>query len=182
MSVVGQPLDRVDGRQKITGAATYAGDVRLPGLAYGVLVLSTVARGRVKSADIRGVSRLPGVLLVMTPENAPRLPQGGRAAVNPPAGRVLSLLQDDAVHYNRQPVAVVVAETLPQAAAAAAQLDLRYASDAAELDFERTPTLPAAACPGPGMARECGKFTQRRCSITTRWSRTPLSPSGRAIA
>ena len=137
MSVVGQPLDRVDGRQKITGAATYAGDVRLPGLAYGVLGLSTVARGRVKSADIRSVSRLPGVLLVMTPENAPRLPQGGRAAVNPPAGRVLSLLQDDAVHYNRQPVAVVVAETLPQAAAAAAQLDLRYASDAAELDFER---------------------------------------------
>jgi xanthine dehydrogenase YagR molybdenum-binding subunit len=136
MTVVGQPIDRVDGIQKITGAAIYSGDVRLPGLAYGVLVLSTVARGRIKSADVGSVSRLPGVLLVMTHGNAPRLPQGGRAAVNPPAGRVLSLLQDNEVHYNRQPVAVVVAETLPQAAAAAAQFKIQYENEPPELEFE----------------------------------------------
>jgi xanthine dehydrogenase YagR molybdenum-binding subunit len=137
MTLIGQPIDRVDGIQKITGAATYTADVRLPGLAFGVLVLSTIARGRVKSADVRSVSRMPGVLLVMTHANAPRLPQGGRAAVNPPAGRVLSLLQDNEVHYNREPIAVVVAESLQQAAAAAAQFNFEYENEAAELDFER---------------------------------------------
>jgi len=51
----------------------------------------------------------------MTPANAPKLPQGGKAGVNPPAGRVLSLLQDNTVLYNHQPIAVVVADTLDQA-------------------------------------------------------------------
>jgi CO/xanthine dehydrogenase Mo-binding subunit len=88
MSLIGQPMDRVDGVKKLTGAATYTADVRLPGLALGVLVLSAIARGRIRSADVRKVSRMPGVLHVMTHLNAPRLPQGGRAAVNPPAGRV----------------------------------------------------------------------------------------------
>ena len=56
--------------------------------------------------DVAAASALPGVLAILTPMNAPRLPQHGNAAVNPPAGRVLSVLQDDAVSYNLQPVAV----------------------------------------------------------------------------
>ena len=99
---------------------TYSGDVNRPRQAHAVLVLSSVPKGRITSIDSRAARRLPGVLHVMTFENAPRLPQGGRAGVNPPAGRVLSLLQDDEVHYNREPVAVVVADTLDQATAAAA--------------------------------------------------------------
>jgi xanthine dehydrogenase YagR molybdenum-binding subunit len=146
MTLIGQPINRVDGVQKVTGAAIYTGDVRLPDLAHGVLVLSTMAHGRIKTLDARGASRMPGVMLVMTHVNAPRLPQGGRAAVNPPAGRVLSLLQDGEVHYNREPIAVVVAQTLQQATAAAAQLNIQYESRPAELEFARG--KPSAHSPG----------------------------------
>jgi xanthine dehydrogenase YagR molybdenum-binding subunit len=137
LSLVGQGIDRVDGIAKITGAATYSGDVNLPRQAHAVLVLSSVPKGHITSIDSRAARRLPGVLHVMTFENAPRLPQGGRAAVNPPAGRVLSLLQDNEVHYNREPVGVVVAETLEQATAAATTIHPRYEESPAQLDFAR---------------------------------------------
>jgi xanthine dehydrogenase YagR molybdenum-binding subunit len=137
LSLVGQGIDRVDGIAKITGAATYSGDVNLPRQAHAVLVLSSVPKGRITSIDSRAARRLPGVLHVMTFENAPRLPQGGRAGVNPPAGRVLSLLQDNEVHYNREPVGVVVAETLEQATDAATTIHPRYEESPAQLDFAR---------------------------------------------
>ncbi len=73
----------------------------------------------------------------MTHLNAQRLPQGGRAAIDPPAGRTLSLLQDDAVHYNGQPVAVVIADSFEHALAAVPLLRLNYEQGAAVLDFAR---------------------------------------------
>ena len=93
-------------------------------MAYGWVVLSTVASGRIAGMDSAAARAMPGVLAVITHENAQRLPEGGKAAVKPPAGRVLSLLQDDAVHYNNQPVAVVVAESLDQAQEGARKLAL----------------------------------------------------------
>lgn len=135
MSVIGQPLSRVDGVQKITGTATYSGDMNLKNQAHAVLVLSSVPKGRIVSFDDSAISRLPGILHVMTCFNAPRLPHNGRAGVNPPAGRVLSLLQEREIHYNREPIAVVAAETLAQASAAAALLEVRYQTSPAVLDF-----------------------------------------------
>ncbi|HEX4329404.1 MAG TPA: xanthine dehydrogenase family protein molybdopterin-binding subunit, partial [Burkholderiales bacterium] len=79
--------------------------------------------------------RSPGVLFVMTHLNAPRLPQGGKAAFEPPAGRMLSLLQDDMISYNGQPVAVVVADSFQHALAGAAQLRVAYERQGAALDF-----------------------------------------------
>jgi xanthine dehydrogenase YagR molybdenum-binding subunit len=128
-------MDRVDGVRKVTGSATFTADVNLANQAHAVLVLSTVPKGRITS--IESAEHAPGVLYVMTPMNAPRLPEGGRAGVNPPAGRVLSLLQDSEVHYNRQPVALVVAETREQASAAAALIVVRYQESPAMLDFSR---------------------------------------------
>ena len=95
--IIGRPIDRVDGRLKVTGAARYAAEFALPRLSYAVMVQSTVPSGRIATIDTRAAERSPGVLLVMTHQNAPALPQRGRAAVNPPAGRVMSLLQDDVV-------------------------------------------------------------------------------------
>jgi xanthine dehydrogenase YagR molybdenum-binding subunit len=135
MSLIGQPVDRVDGLQKITGKAIYSGDFNLTGQVHAVLVLSTIPKGRIAHIDSSAAEHLPGVLHVMTHLNAPRLPQGGSAGVNPPAGRVLSLLQNDEVHYDREPMALVVAESLDQAIAAAEQVRLRYEESAAKLDF-----------------------------------------------
>jgi xanthine dehydrogenase YagR molybdenum-binding subunit len=135
MGVIGAGIDRVDGSLKLQGRATYSGDVVLPRMAHAVMVLSTIAGGKITAIHTAEAQSRPGVLLVMTHLNAPKLPDGGRAAVNPPAGRVLCLLQDDQVHFNRQPIAVVVAETLDQASAAAAHVKVRYAEQPPQLDF-----------------------------------------------
>jgi len=137
MSIVGQGIDRTDGAGKVCGRASFAGDVSVPNMAYGWIVLSTVASGRIAGMDVAGAMAMPGVLAVITHDNAQRLPQGGKAAVNPPAGRVLSLLQDDTVHYNNQPVAVVVATSLDQAKEGARKLSIRYAATDALTDFDR---------------------------------------------
>ncbi|CAG2145935.1 xanthine dehydrogenase family protein molybdopterin-binding subunit [Cupriavidus numazuensis] len=136
MNVIGAPLDRTDGALKVTGRARYAADNPLPGLLHAVLVTSTVASGDIASMDIAVAERMPGVRKVMTPFNAPRLPQAGKAAAGtPPAGRVLNLLQDTEVHYNNQPLAVVVADTLEQARDAAAHIVIRYRTKTPVLDF-----------------------------------------------
>ncbi|MDB5793885.1 MAG: Xanthine dehydrogenase, molybdenum binding subunit [Noviherbaspirillum sp.] len=138
MSVTGQPIDRTDGRLKVTGAARYSAEHPLPGVAHAVLLLSTIPCGRISAIDTDAASRMPGVLLVMTHLNAPRLPDGGRAgAGSPPAGRVLNLLQDDAVHYNNQPIALVVADTLERARDAARHVRVDYLRADPVLDFEQ---------------------------------------------
>jgi len=134
-NVIGQPLDRTDGPLKTTGGARYAAEFRLPGLCHAVMVLSTIARGRIVDLDVTRAEAAPGVLLVLSHRNAPSLPDHGRAAFNPPAGRALSLFQDDEVHYNRQPIAVVVADTFEHAVAGAALVVAHYAPQPPRLDF-----------------------------------------------
>ncbi|MFP3609587.1 xanthine dehydrogenase family protein molybdopterin-binding subunit [Paraburkholderia sp. SIMBA_050] len=137
MNLIGQPFDRTDGLLKVTGEARYAGEFPEARLAHAVLVTSTIACGTIASIDAARAQALPGVLLVMTYQNAPRLPNGGKPALAPPAGRRLSLLQDNEVHYNNEPVAVVVADTLEQATDAARQLRIAYQASPAMLDFTR---------------------------------------------
>ncbi len=133
--ITGQPIDRTDGPLKVCGQARYAAEFTLPRMVHASLVLSTVPSGRIRAIDTRAASQSPGVLTVLTHANAPRLPKGGKAAVMPPAGRVLSLLQDEVVHYNGEPIALVVADTLERAKAAARLVQVEYAAKAAALDF-----------------------------------------------
>jgi xanthine dehydrogenase YagR molybdenum-binding subunit len=135
MNSIGAPLDRVDGPLKVCGQARYTGDLALPRMAHAVLVTSTIASGRVVRIDSAAAQRAPGVVAVITHANAMRLPQGGQAAVKPPTGRVLSLLQDDRVAYANQPIALVLAESIEQANGAAALVRVTY---------ERTPARLAA--------------------------------------
>ena len=134
-NVVGLPVDRVDGRAKITGKAQYAGDFDMSKIAHAWLVQSTVAKGKINSIDTRKASAVPGVLLVMTYENAPKLPPSAQQA-NPPSERALSLLQDATIRYNGEPVAVVVAESLEQARRGADLIVISYARETAVLDFD----------------------------------------------
>jgi xanthine dehydrogenase YagR molybdenum-binding subunit len=136
MKSVGAPINRTDGWAKVSGAARYTAEHPVAGLAHAVLVTSTIPSGRVVRIDASGANSVPGVLLVMTHENVLQLPEETRSGkLEPPIGRVLSLLQDDAIHYNNQPVAVVVADTLEQARDAAARLRIEYDSAPAVLDF-----------------------------------------------
>ncbi len=135
MTTIGEPITRVDGKDKVTGKAKYAAEFPIEGLTYAIMVTSTIPNGRIARMDTAAAQHAPGVLLVMTPANAPRLPQGGQAAKSAGGGRVLSLLQDDSVHYNNQPVAVVVAETLNQAIYGASLVRVKYQQGGAKLDF-----------------------------------------------
>ncbi|MEM5434567.1 xanthine dehydrogenase family protein molybdopterin-binding subunit [Paraburkholderia diazotrophica] len=134
-TMIGHPLDRTDGLLKVTGEARYAAEFPEARLAHGVLVTSTIPRGTIQAIDTGRAAALPGVLLVMTYQNAPRLPNGGRPSLAPPAGRHLSLLQDNQIHYSNEPTAVVVADTLEHATDAARQLQVTYAAQPATLDF-----------------------------------------------
>ncbi|GAB3425732.1 xanthine dehydrogenase family protein molybdopterin-binding subunit [Massilia solisilvae] len=137
MSILGKPINRTDGWAKVSGAARYAAEHTLPGMAHAVLVTSTIPSGRVLRIDAGSAEQVPGLLLVMTHQNAPRLPDETRSGkVQPPIGRVLSLLQDDQVHYNNQPIGVVVADTLEHAREAAARLSVEYETAPAVLDFD----------------------------------------------
>lgn len=153
MSLIGQPLSRVDGIRKVTGTATFSAEHKIPRLAHAVLVMSTIAHGRISAVDSAAAEKMRGVIAVMTHLNAPRLPSAGKAAAGqPPAGRVLNLLQDDRVHYNNQPVALVVADTLEHAADAARHVRLSYQAERATTDFEQAklePVNPKKAKTGP---------------------------------
>jgi xanthine dehydrogenase YagR molybdenum-binding subunit len=128
----GQPIDRVDARLKVTGKALYSSDVPVANVAHAVIVGSTIGKGRIRFIDIESARRAPGVFSVMTHENAPRL--------EPPAAgstdRVLQVLQDDVVHYDGQPIAVVIADTLERAQQAAALVGVDYAPEQAVTTLE----------------------------------------------
>ena len=131
--VVGTPLDRIDGRLKVTGAATYPIDVTLPDLAHAVLVPSTVPSGRIRHIAVDAAERASGVLAVITHVNAPRLAQGPATEIGP---QPLPPFQSDAVLHYGQHVAMVVAETREQANAAAALMEITYHPDAPVLSFD----------------------------------------------
>jgi xanthine dehydrogenase YagR molybdenum-binding subunit len=134
-AVVGEPLDRVDGRLKVTGAAPFSAERSLPRLCHAKILFSTIPSGAIRSFSLEGASHAPGVIAILTPDNAPALPDHGRAGVKPPAGRVLSLLQDRDVFYNGQPIAVVIAETLEQATYATSLVRVTYAPSLGKLVF-----------------------------------------------
>jgi xanthine dehydrogenase YagR molybdenum-binding subunit len=142
--IIGQPVSRVDGRQKVTGGATYAAEFNMPGLAHGAIVRSTVANGHIASIDSGAAEHAPGIVAVVTHRNAPRLPyRPHKGAVDPEVGERLHMLQDDRVSHQGQPIALVIAETLEQAQHAAALVRVAYAVEPATTDVTRvTPVQP----------------------------------------
>ena len=141
---IGRPVSRVDGRQKVTGAATYAAEFRMPGLAHGALLRSTVANGRIAMIDIAGAEQAPGVVAVLTHRNAPRLAyRPHKGGVDPAVGERLHVLQDDRVNHQGQPIGLVIANTLEQASHAARLVRVTYAADTAITDISGVdPVLP----------------------------------------
>ncbi|MEU7893032.1 xanthine dehydrogenase family protein molybdopterin-binding subunit [Nonomuraea sp. NPDC049152] len=122
VALVGAGVDRIDGPLKVTGAAHYPNDFTFPNLAHAALVRSTVAAGRISRLDTSAAQAAPGVLAVITHENAPSLghaPDTFLSAPPPP-------LQDDRILHHGQYLAVVVAGTAEQATAAARLVEADY--------------------------------------------------------
>src|ERR1700704_1504209 len=116
--IVGKPLDRVDGRLKVTGGARYAYEMQ-QNAAYGFVVEASIGKGGIRSIDTRAAEKAPGVVLVLTHLNAPEQGTGNHREAHP------VLTGPDVTRYG-QPIAFVVAESFEQARAAAYLIDLKY--------------------------------------------------------
>ncbi|MYQ43107.1 xanthine dehydrogenase YagR molybdenum-binding subunit [Streptomyces sp. LamerLS-316] len=146
---VGTAHTRVEGRDKVTGAARYAGEIPFDGLAHGWLVLSTITRGRILSVDADAVLGMPGILTVLHHGNAPRVDIDYTGMLGMSPDPTIAVFQHDRVPHAGWPVALVVAETSEQAREAAESLVVRYEEEAHDVTFpgERP---DASTGPGPG--------------------------------
>ncbi|HEY3733861.1 MAG TPA: xanthine dehydrogenase family protein molybdopterin-binding subunit, partial [Streptosporangiaceae bacterium] len=140
-NTIGDPVDRIDGPPKVTGAAQYPSDFTFPDLTHAVLVQSTIAAGTIRGIDVANAEAAPGVLAVITHENAPALVAGPTARVDP--SPTSPPLKDDRILYRGQIAAIVVARTREQAAAAARLVEISYeeAVPVLSLDDPRAPVL-----------------------------------------
>jgi xanthine dehydrogenase YagR molybdenum-binding subunit len=130
MNAIGKPISRFDGRLKVTGTADYTGDIVVPGTVYGAIVSSTIANGRILSIDTNAAEGAPGVLAVFTYRNMPRMnPTPKPWSHLHPHGQSYLPLQDDKILYADQPIALVVATTLAQAAYAGTLIDVEYEAE-----------------------------------------------------
>ena len=128
-SPIGQSIARVDGRLKVMGAAKYASEFARPRLAYGALIQSTIANGRVIRIDSSAAKSAPGVVQILTRENAPHFrpyPDDLRKPGAPGENRVP--LQDDEIYHVGQHLGVVVADSFEQATYAASLVQVTYQS------------------------------------------------------
>jgi len=71
--LIGAPVSRLDGQLKVTGAARFAAEFSVDGMVYAALAYSTIPRGRINTLDTCAAEASPGVVLVMTHKNAPKL-------------------------------------------------------------------------------------------------------------
>jgi xanthine dehydrogenase YagR molybdenum-binding subunit len=134
---IGQAISRIDARVKVTGQAKYASEYNVPNLAYGVVVSSTIAKGRIKKIDTSEALALGGVLQVFTHENGPPLARSNRSYQDEVAvpGSPFRPLYDDKIKYSGQPVALVVAEEFEIARYAATLVRVEYQREQHETDL-----------------------------------------------
>jgi xanthine dehydrogenase YagR molybdenum-binding subunit len=135
---IGTPTSRVDGHAKVTGAAKYAGEFNVPGLAYGAVVASTIAKGRIARIDTSEALRVKGVLDVLTHENRPRMAATSAAYkddVAPETGSPFRPLYDDKILFSGQPIALVLAEEWEIARFAASLVRVEYKKQAHSTDL-----------------------------------------------
>jgi xanthine dehydrogenase YagR molybdenum-binding subunit len=146
LKVVGKPTDRIDGPLKTTGTAPYAYERHdvVPNQAYGYVVGSAIAKGRIAAIDLQAAKAAPGVLAIVTAENAGKLDKG--------EFNTAKLLGGPDIEHYHQAIALVVAETFEQARAAAALVRVTYTAAKGRFDLEAE--KDSAPKPGPGFAGE----------------------------
>jgi xanthine dehydrogenase YagR molybdenum-binding subunit len=119
--LIGAPIDRLEGREKVTGQARYAYEHRRDDVVYASIISSTIAKGAVRAVDARPALELPGVLAVLSHENAPRLREVSDAE--------LEVLQSERVAYRGQIVGAVIADSYETARQAERLVQIEYAPE-----------------------------------------------------
>jgi len=169
MKVVGKPLDRIDGPLKTTGTAPYAYEqhAAAPNAAYGYVIGAAIAKGRIVSIDTAAARRAPGVIAVVTHENAGKLGKGNFNTAH--------LLAGPEVQHYHQAVGVVVAETFEQARAASSLVKVEYAT--ANGSYDLAAAMNAAVTPKTGDAEsKVGDFDGAFASAPVKLDATYTTP------
>jgi len=136
--LIGAPVTRIDGPLKVTGAAPFAAEFSVQGMLYAAVAFSTIAKGRITSLDTAAAEAAPGVKMVMTYKNAPKLKPTPLFNTSPKAAGPsdLPIMQDDSIHWNGEAIAVVLADTQEHADYAKALIRATYKEEAAVTDFD----------------------------------------------
>ena len=145
---LGQPISRLDGRSKVTGAAHFSADYPVNGLVHAAIAFSTISKGAIVTIDTSAAEQAPGVLSVITHLNAPEMKVSPEFSIgdDPSSGSTLvKILNTDRISWNGQPVAVVVADTPEQAEYAASLIHVTYAAERGTNSFEES--IPHATQP-----------------------------------
>ena len=135
---LGKPASRVDGHAKVTGAAKYAAEHSVLGLAYGFVITSAIARGRIRSIDATEALAVPGVLEIFTHNRRPKMASSDEKyhdEIAPP-GSPFRPLYDSQIRFSGQPVALVVADDIETARFAASLVRITYDQRTHVTDFE----------------------------------------------
>jgi xanthine dehydrogenase YagR molybdenum-binding subunit len=179
--LTGKPIDRVDGRLKVTGAATYSAEYYPAKMVYGALVTSTITKGRIRNFDTSQAERIKGVTGIMTYKNSMNLhfpqssdPGGGRFAE-----KDLLPLQNDRIFYDGQVVAVVMAETFEQAEHAAGLVKVYYEMETPVFDLEKNLAQsykPASATGGSSTQTKRGEADVAMESAAIKFNQTYTTP------
>jgi len=167
MTVIGKPIDRIDGKRKTTGTARYAYERNdaAPDAAYGYIVGSAIAKGRIDSIDVTDAKAAPGVLAVVTHENAGRLAKAKAHTANMLAG-------PNVQHYD-QAVAIVVAETFEQARAAAKLVRVGYGRSSGSFDLaasQSSAVKPKDGTPDTAVGDFAGEFAKAAVKLDQRYT------------
>jgi xanthine dehydrogenase YagR molybdenum-binding subunit len=157
---LGQPVSRLDGPLKVRGQARFAAEVPIDGLTYAAFVYSRIARGRIATLDVADAQVAPGVVFVMSHENAPKLNPPMLFGANPRAvgASNLPIMQGPEINWNGEAVAVVLAHTQEQADHAAQLIRVTYDQESAVTDFHvaKSASHPPASILGEPPSMEIG--------------------------
>jgi xanthine dehydrogenase YagR molybdenum-binding subunit len=136
---LGKPIDRLDGRVKVTGAAQFSAEYPIGGLLHAALAYSTISKGVIKNIDTNAAEHAPGVVKVVTHLNAPemKVPKPFSVQGDGSAGTTeIKILNTDKISWNGQPVAIVIADSEDRAEYAASLINVTYAVERGMNSFE----------------------------------------------
>src|SRR5437762_1537209 len=154
-TLIGQPLARLDGKLKVTGRATFVAEFARPKLTYGALIQSAIANGRFTKIDLSAARSAPGVIDILTRENAPQFkPYPDDLTKKGAPGESRTPLQDDAIHYAGQHLGVVVAESFEQAMHAASLVRVTYQTQPPAVTLREESAQRNATSPEKFIGRE----------------------------
>jgi xanthine dehydrogenase YagR molybdenum-binding subunit len=152
MTQIGQPISRLEGKLKVTGAAKYSGEYNVPDLLYGYVVSSSVTKGKIIKISTKAAQALTGVIKIFTYENRPETAWFDMqySDMDAPPGSPFRPLHNEEIKFNGQPIALVVAETFEAARHGASMIRVDYEETKFETDLKTN--LAAAREPKKGLA------------------------------